>query len=261
MQDGMNRVRQDVVIDVRKLLQTYLRKWWLIVACALIMGGGSLYYTVFHVPPQYRASVTIYVNNYRSDTTKEYISGSSLTAAQQLVSTYTNIIQSDTVLDRVVKNGDLPYSTETIRGMMSAAQVGETELFKVYVTNSDPQVAADVVNAIARESLSGIEEFVEGSSARVVDYAKVPQTRYSPSYSEAVMTGAAVGGALALFYLTLRYFLNVQIKTAEDLEQIFEFPVLGQIPVFVRPESKTKNGYGYEADRTMKAKGKERDAK
>lgn len=265
-----NNNREGMEIDLRKLLTAYLRNLWLVVAAAVVVGLGALWYTKQYVTPQYRSSVTIYVNNYRSDATVEYITGSNLQASQQLVSTYVNIIKSETVLSRVVENSGLPYTAEEIRGMISTAQVGETELFNVHITHPDPYVACDVANAIAAEALAGIEEFVEGSSAKVVDYAKVPQYRYSPSYSKSAALGAVVGAAAAVAYVTLRFLLDVRIKTSEDLEQMFDIPVLGQIPVFVSPDTQkkkgygygyrrgygyTKNGYGYEADRTEKTEG------
>ena len=263
MRDKTNKTHESMEIDLQKLLRVYLRKWWLIVVCALVLGAGALYYTVCHVTPQYRASITVYVNNYGADANKEYISGSSLTAAQQLVSTYASIIKSDTLLSRVVDGGAFDYTTEEIRRMMSTEQVGETELFYVHVTHPDPQMATDVANAIASEALGGIEEFVEGSSAKVVDYAKVPESRYSPSYAKSALLGVIGGGLLAAAYLTLRYLLDVRLKTAQDLEQIFEIPVLGQIPVFVVGDAKRKAGfdnygYGYEPNENTKQGRKER---
>ena len=257
MRDKTNKTHESMEIDLQKLLRVYLRKWWLIVVCALVLGAGALYYTVCHVTPQYRASITVYVNNYGADANKEYISGSSLTAAQQLVSTYASIIKSDTLLSRVVDGGAFDYTTEEIRRMMSTEQVGETELFYVHVTHPDPQMATDVANAIASEALGGIEDFVEGSSAKVVDYAKVPESRYSPSYAKSALLGVIGGGLLAAVYLTLQYLLDVRLKTAQDLEQIFDIPVLGQIPVFVvgdtkRKEGFDKNGYGYEPNGSTK---------
>lgn len=268
MRENVNKEAME--IDLRKLLGAYARRFWLIVVAAILVGGASLWYTRRYVTPQYRASVTIYVNNFRSDATVEYISGSNLQAAQQLVNTYVNIIKSETVLSRVVKNSNLSYSADQIRGMITTQQVGETELFQVHITHADPYVAADVANAIAQEALSGIEEFVEGSSAKVLDYAKVPTTHFSPNYSKNTGLGAVIGAAAAVAYITLRYLLDVRLKTAEDLEQMFEVPVLGQIPVFVDPNAKhkkgygygyrrgygyTKNGYGYENDRTAKTEG------
>lgn len=261
-------VRENMEVDLQKLMLTYLRNIWLIVLAAIIVGAGALWYTKNYVVPQYRSNVTIYVNNYRQDAQVEYISGSNLQAAQKLVNTYIAIIQSDTVLTRVVENSDLGYTVEQIRGKITTSQIGETEMFRVYITDPDPAMAAAVANAIATEALSAIEEFVEGSSAKVIDYAKPASSPHSPNYSKNTMTGAVIGAIVAVVILTLRYLLDVRLKTSEDLEQLFSAPVLGQIPSFVSPDVKkkkgyhygysrrgygyTKNGYGYEADRTVK---------
>ena len=272
MQENNNR--EGMEINLQKLLLTYVRFFWLILAAAIVVGLASLWYTRQYVTPMYRASTTIYVNNFRSDATVEYITGSNLQASQQLVSTYVNIIKSDTVLSRVVDNSALPYTPGQLRSMITTAQVGETELFRVHVTHEDPYMAADVANAIASEALAGIEEFVEGSSAKVVDYATVPEYRYTPNYSKNALLGAFVGGAAAVMYVTLRFLLDVRIKISEDLEQMYEIPVLGQIPVFVTADQKkkgygysrygygrrhgyTKNGYGYESEHTVKTEGGE----
>ena len=262
------KVRENMEIDLQKLLLTYLRNIWLIILAAIIVGAGSLWYTKNYVEPMYRSSVSIYVNNYRQDAQVEYISGSNLQAAQKLVNTYIAIIQSNTVLTRVAENAQLDYTVAEIRKMISTAQIGETEMFRVYIVHPDAEMAARVANAIATEALSAIEEFVEGSSAKVIDYAKVATDRYSPDYIKNGAIGGIVGVVVSMLYITLRYLLDVRLKTSEDLEQLFEAPVLGQIPSFVSPDVKkkkgyhygysrrgygyTKNGYGYEADRTVK---------
>ena len=265
-------VRENVEIDLQKLLLAYLRKIWLILLAAIVVGAGTLWYTKQYVVPQYRSYVTIYVNNYRTEANVEYISGSNLQASQLLVNTYIAIIQSNTVLTRVAENAGLEYSPKEFREMMEPTQIGETELFRVYIAHPEPETAALIANAIANEALAAIEEFVEGSSAKVIDYAKPSTAQYSPNYSKNTMLGAVVGAVLAVIYITLRYLLDVRLKTSEDLEQLFEIPVLGQIPEFVSPDANkkkkgygygysrrgygyTKNGYGYEADRTMKTEG------
>lgn len=262
--------RENVEVDLQKLLIAYVQKWWAIVLSALIIAAGSLWYTMNYVEPQYQATVTIYVNNNRTDV-KDEISNASLVTSQRLVKTYVNIIKSETVLNRVVKNSDLSYTAAQLRGMLSAEQVEETEIFRIIVTNGDPEEAADVANAIAREGLDGIEAIVDGSSAKVVDYASVPQYRSSPNLTQNTVLGGLVGILLAVVAITIQYLMDVRVKTAADLEQMFEIPLLGQIPVFVSPEAKekrgygygysrrrygyTRNGYGYESESTAKKKG------
>lgn len=228
----VERKKENMEIDLTKLLFLYLRKWWLILLCAIVGGGIMYFYTATFVTPLYQAGVTIYVNNVRSGEQIDYISGSNLTASQQLVSTYVNIIRSDTVLEKVADSTGLDISAAYIRSIMSASQVGETELFDVYISHPDPEMAAFIANAIAEVAPGEIESFVEGSSTKIVDYAKVPQTPYSPSYRKNIVLGAGVAVVLIVAVLTIRDLLDVRIKKEEDLMEISDLPVLGRIPVF-----------------------------
>lgn len=246
MRETINEARDTMEIDLQKLLLAYLRKWWLIVLSGVLAALVALLYTVNYITPMYRASVTIYVNNSRANQQIEYVSSSDLATAQKLVNTYVNIIKSDTVLTKVVESEGLNFTPEQIRKMMSAAQLNGTEMFTVSITHADPEVAALIANAVANVAPAEISGFVEGSSTKIIDYAKVPTSRYSPSYERNTVLGGLVGVVLAVLYVTLRYLLDVRLKNADDLEQLFDIPILGQIPVFSVQDAKKKNGYGYE---------------
>lgn len=237
------RPAEGMELDLRKLLGAYLRRWWLILLAAAVVGGGALGYTAKLVTPLYRAGITVYVNNVRSGERIDYISGSNLQASQQLVNTYSNIIRSDTVLDKVAEAAGGDYTPETLRALLTTAQIGETELFNVYIVHPDPAEAARLANAVATVAPAEIEGFVEGSSAKIIDYAKVPTARYSPSYSRAAALGALVGCVLALLYITLRCLLDVRIKGEDDLAALCTLPVLGQIPSFDAAASGRKKPY------------------
>lgn len=148
-ESNINRSSDILEIDLWKLLLLYLRRWRLILLCALAAAAISLIYTANFITPLYRANVTIYVNNIKANQQVDYISAANLATSQQLVNTYVNIIRSDTVLEKVVKNARLDYSAAEIRGMMTTAQVDETELFSVYISHPDPEMAAKIANAVA----------------------------------------------------------------------------------------------------------------
>ena len=237
-ESNINRSSDILEIDLWKLLLLYLRRWRLILLCALAAAVISLIYTANFITPLYRANVTIYVNNIKANQQVDYISAANLATSQQLVNTYVNIIRSDTVLEKVVKNAKLDYSAAEIRGMMATAQVDETELFSVYISHPDPEMAAKIANAVATVAPGEIEEFVEGSSTKIIDHAKVPTSRYTPSYRKNTLLGCAVGLLLAVVYVTLLYLMDVRIKNEEDLTQLFDLPMLGQIPSFAENERK-----------------------
>ena len=129
------------------------------------------------------------------------------------------------------------YTAKQVRGMITAAQVDETEIFEVFVTHPDPVVAAQIANIVAEVAPEKIGEIVEGSSTKIIDYAKIPESRHTPSYKKNILVGAMLGMVLALGWLTLGYLLDVRIRDDEDLTEYFEQPLLGQIPAFVVKET------------------------
>lgn len=234
----MKENKDSFEIDVGELFKIVWRRAWIIVLCALLVGGMTLVYTANFVTPMYQAEVTMYVNNNSGNT--DTVSSSNLAVALQLVKTYVNIIKSDRVLDKVIGETELSLTPKQIRGMLTAQSVNETEMFAVRITSPDPQMSADIANAIADVAPAEISKIIEGSSAKVVDYAKVPTSRVSPSYTVNTVVGTLVGGILAALFFILQHLLDTRIKTEEDLERICEIPVLGSIPDFAHPTKENK---------------------
>lgn len=220
---------ETVEIDLRELFKVLWKRAWIIVLCAIIVGTSVLAYTVNFVTPQYKANVTIYVNN-NSSKENAYISSSDLAVALRLVSTYVNIIQSHTVLEKVIAEAGLALTTDQVRRMISAEVVGETEMFNVTVTTPNPQMSADLANAIAAVAPDEIAAIIEGSSAKIIDYARVPTARSSPNYTTSAIIGAFIGAALAIAVILIQNLLDLRVRNEEELARIGSVPVLGVIP-------------------------------
>lgn len=233
-----------VEFDMKELFGTLVKRAWIIVLCAIIVGAAVLAYTVRFVTPMYQASVTLYVNNNSSESGP--VSSSNLAVALQLVKTYVNIIESETVLNKVISETGLMITADQLRSMLSAEAVKETEMFRVKINSSNPQMSADIANAIADIAPDEIAKIIEGSTAKVIDYAKVPTGRSSPSYTKNTVVGAAVGALLAAVFITLQMLMDTRIKNEADLERICNIPVLGAIPDFAQTtkQSEQKGGRG-----------------
>lgn len=220
---------ETVEIDLRELFKVLLKRAWIVVLCAVIVGTSVLVYTVNFVTPQYKANVTIYVNN-NSSREGTSISSGDLAVALRLVSTYVNIIQSNTVLDKVIAETGLMLTTGQVRNMISAEVVDETEMFRVTVTTPNPQLSADLANAIAAVAPDEISAIIEGSSAKIIDYARVPTVRSSPNYVTNTVIGAFLGAVLAIIVIVLQRLLDLRVRNEEELSKICSVPVLGVIP-------------------------------
>jgi capsular polysaccharide biosynthesis protein len=249
---------QAVEIDLVKLFGAYLRRWWLIVICGVLIAAGTWFFSTRFITPMYRAGVTIYVNNSSSGERIESISSGQMSASQQLVRTYVNIINSNTVLEAVIQAAQLNCTAEELRKMMSTEQLTNTEMFKVYILHPEPEKAAFIVNAIADVAPGAIEEFVEGSSTKIIDYAKVPKAPFTPNVRRNTLVGGVIGVVLALVYLTIYFLLDVRIKEESDLTSIAEYPVLGHIPDFTQLGSHSgRYGYRYGYSKKPDSKRKE----
>ena len=222
-------MEQTMEINLQDILKVLIKRIWIILLCMVLVGSAALVYTVNFVVPQYQASVTMYVNN-NSSKDKNYVSSGDLAVALKLVATYVNIIKSDRVLERVVEKTGLMVTTSQIRSMISAEPEGETEMFRVTVTSPYPQMSADIANAIAQLAPEEIAEIIEGSSAKIIDEARVPTHRSSPSYTVNTIIGAMVGALLSSLVVILVHLLDVRVKSEEDLQRICDAPVLGVIP-------------------------------
>ena len=235
-------------INLSEIVTALIRKAWLIVVCAVVAGSLAFAYTANFITPLYRSSVKIYVNNKQQTSTSQStgVSATDLATSQRLVNTYITILSSDTVLQEVSnsirENYDLRLSPASIRTMMSASALGETEVFQVFISNANAEHAAIIANAIAEVAPEQIAYFVEGSSTKIVDYAKVSGAPYTPNKTNNTALGMVIGAVLAVCFIVLQTLLDVRIKNEEDLAAISDAPVLGLIPDLAM---EVKGEYGY----------------
>lgn len=78
----------------------------------------------------------------------------------------------------------------------------------------------------------------EDLPARVIDEAKVPRARYSPSLTRYGLVGLAVGLIAGLLLTLLRHFMSEEIRSAEELEALSQAPVLGVLPLVPKADRK-----------------------
>ena len=222
-------MRETVEFDLRNLFKILLKRSWIIFLCMVVMGAAMFVYTVNFVTPQYKANVTMYVNNNTSNNGTG-IDSTDLAVALRLVKTYVTIISSDNVLDKVISETELDLTAEQVRSMLSAEVVNETEMFRVSVTAPSPQLAADIANAIAEVAPDEITAIIEGSAAKVIDYAKVPKGKSSPNYTTNTVIGALIGAVLSVFAILIHNMLDLTVHNEDELTNTFSIPVLGVIP-------------------------------
>lgn len=251
----MNKIEnEEMEIDLLQLMRALWRRAWAIVLVAAIFGAAALGGTAMFIKPLYKAEALMYVNssNISVGGTKVSISQSELTAAQTLVDTYIVIMNTRTTLEDVIEQSGVPYTYEELmeNEMISAAAVNGTEVFSIEVTSTDPKEAELLANTIARILPEKIASIVEGSSARIVDYAVEPAKKASPSLTKNTLIGAVLGFVLACGVVVVMELMDEQIHDSDYLTETYDLPVLAVIPDLL--STKSKNEYYQSAEQRAK---------
>ena len=238
---------QEVEIDLMQLFRAMARKAWAIALAAVIFGGIALSYTKFLVTPLYKARTLLYVNNSSISVGSAHLSISSgdLSAAQQLVDTYTVILKTRATLEEVIDRAALPYSYEQLCNMISSASMNGTEIFYIDVTSPDPKEAeliANTISVVLPEKIAGI---VEGSSVRIVDYAVEPAHKASPSLGKNTMMGVLLGIVVSCAVIVVMELMDSQIHNSDYLMQNYDIPVLAVVPDLVASKTNANSYEGY----------------
>lgn len=224
--------RQEVEMDLPRLLKALWRKAWVILLTAAIFGAAALGVNVAFVTPQYKARALMYVNSSSISvgSTKLSISQAELNAAQSLVDTYIVILNTRTTLNEVIEQTGVNYTYEQLSKMISAASVNSTEVFYIEVTSPDPKEAALLANTIAQVLPEKIASVVEGSSARIVDYAVEPTKKDSPRTALNMAVCMVLGAVFACGAVVAGELMDKQIHDSDYLIQTYDIPVLAVIP-------------------------------
>ena len=225
-----NQNDTEMVIDLMQLAKALWHRAWAIILAMILFGGAAFSYAYFLVTPLYQASALLYVNNSSLSVGSTEVDLSDLSAAQSLVSTYIVILKTRTTLEQVIDEADLPYSYETLSGMIEAGAVNSTEVFSIEVTSPSPQEAEKIANTIARMLPDRISEIIDGSSARIVDYAVVPSRKASPSLSRYTLIGALLGALVSGGIIVLRVLFDEQIRDEDYIRETYDLPILAAVP-------------------------------
>ena len=250
----VNNENEFIDFDLRRFAMALLNKAWQIglvtILCGIIAFAGS----VMLLTPKYQASALLYVNNSSASMgdTSTSISSGDLSTSKNLVKSYIVILQSNITLQDVIDYAGSNRSCAELSGMISADAVNGTEVFQVTVTSTDPKEAETLANAIAHVAPNRIASIIEGSSAKVVEYAALPTSPCYPNNSRNMMLGLLIGFALSAGFVILIEIFDVSIKDEDDLMSCCNYPILATVPNIDRP---TKRRYGRYYHRTNQMKG------
>ena len=240
-----NKTNEYYTIDVMHILKSLLQRAWLIVLAGLLSAIVGFSIASYAITPTYSASVKLYVNNNSISVggAQVSISSSQIVAAQNLVKTYTEILNSRTTLERVIDKTGVSYTYGQLAGMIKAGPSNDTEIMKVTVTTTDPYEAAQIANCIAEVLPIRVSEIIDGASMEVVDSAVPNLNKVGPSITKYTAIGMILGVLLMAAILAILAIMDDTIHDEDYVLQNYDIPVLAKVPNLLYSGGKNYNYY------------------
>ena len=245
--------REYYTVDVLHIVKTLWKRVWMIAFVGLLSAVIGFSIAAFAITPTYESYVKLYVNNssFSLGNTNFSISSSELTAAQSLVKTYGEILDSRSTLERIIKKSNVEYSWKELSKKIECTSSNGTEIMRVTVTSEDPYEASRIANTIAEILPTRISEIIDGASMEVVDSAVPDLQRVAPSITKYTAIGLILGVLIAVIIIIISAVIDDTIHDEEYILQTYDYPILGKIPDLLNISNKS---YGYYSQKRQKSK-------
>ena len=220
----------EIEIDLSRvfeIVKKHFKPFALIILSASIVAALI---TLFLIPKKYTAEAKLIIVQ-KSNPDSQQISYNDLQTSQKLVNTYSEILKSEAISDEVIRNLKLTdMDTEDYQKVVKISSVKDTEVITVAVTSKIPQEAATMANEIVDVFQNKITSIMNIENVTILNSAKIPEKKSSPSATKNILIGFLLGCVIdgcIVVYLLLH---DRNIRTEEELKQIFDYPIIGLIP-------------------------------
>ena len=153
-----------------------------------------------------------------------------LELSKNLVSTYEELIKSDSNLENIKKELNIKIANNVLKDKISVKKVSNSDTFKIQVRNNEAELAIKVSNEILdnfSEDLKNVNSFTK---IYIIDNPHIIGTTAKGVLVEYVIKGMIVGLIVNVLYLAILIQLDKNSKTGLNLETSVSLKTLMTIP-------------------------------
>jgi capsular polysaccharide biosynthesis protein len=210
-------------IDIKEIVGILKRRIWIILVAAFLAGiAGALY--------------------HQSTTTNIYQSSTRLLveANPNQMSTLVVMLKDPVVMEKVVKELNLQISPEGLASLISANNIGDSQVVLLSVINQDPELAAQIANNTAKVYKAEIAKILRFTGIKLLKEAKVNPYPINNSGFKFTFISMVIGIVLGVGLVFFLNSLDETIKKEQEIENMFGLPVIGHISKIKKKNLKTE---------------------
>jgi len=210
------------------LFKTIKKRWKFIVLFIIIAVLTSSAVSYFILKPVYQASTQILVNQKNTENKIDY---TLLQSNVDLINTYSVILKSPVILEKVIAKLELTQGWEELNQNIKVTSQENSQVFSLVVEDHDAGRAVVIANTVSETFQEEIKNIMNVDNVSIIAKAELKQNpipvKPKPIFNLAIsiVIGAMFGVGIAL----LIDFLDSTLKADEDVAAFLGLPVLGSV--------------------------------
>lgn len=221
-------------IDLIELSKKIGKHLPMIIIFSIIVGAASFLLSKFIITPKYDSNTTMIVSNSNQNNDpnnpQTNVELGQIQANKALISTYSEIVKSKGIAERVIKNLGLDMDYEEFSSKVSIEPVKDTQIISVKVVDTIPERAMDIANETANIFKSSIGEIMNVDNVQILDGAILPEEASSPNVKKNTAIGIILGFVLGVAVVLFKEIADSSVKSSEEVTEYFDIPVIGIVP-------------------------------
>ena len=202
-----------------------------IVLFTLLIGAMFFGISKFIIKPNYESSTTMMIGGPISNQEdKQNIQYYEIQANRALVSTYSEVVKSKGVADKVIKNLNLDLSYGEFSNKVSIEPVNDTQIISIKVIDNIPERATDIANETSMIFKDSISKIMKVDNVQILDKATIPTKPSSPNILKNTLIGYILGFIIGIIFSLFKELSDTTFKSTDDIQEAFDIPVLGMVP-------------------------------
>jgi capsular polysaccharide biosynthesis protein len=219
-------------LDLRDILLIIQKRIWIILTLTILAALFVGTISAFFLDEIYASSTTLIVSKQKENSNINDLQLNDINLSRNLVDTYSVIIKSDRVLEKVLKEVNLALPIAELRSKIDVKSENNTEIIRITIEDTNSEIARDIANSVARVFMNEVTTLLRMDNVQVIDLAKASPSPVKPNVKMNTLIAAMIGLMAGIGIAFLLEMLDNTIKTQEDVQKYMDIPVIGIIPSF-----------------------------
>lgn len=215
-------------INIKDLFNFFISKIKIIgIIVGVFVILGVLYVKFLQVPMYHSATTLILVSDNNNNNSAAMQSDINLN--KNLVSTYSEIVKSRTVLKQVKKELKLDMSIKKLSKQIEVTSVENTEIIRIEVSDEDNKLAQKIAKEVAKTFMNEVKDIYNLTNITIIDKASLEKKPYNVSMIKQVGLFGISGLVIGSVVVFLIFYFDTSIKSSKDIEEKLGLPVIGNV--------------------------------